>query len=183
MKIILSIIGLAVAFIACAAEPAKKEHPGQKTAPAAAAAPVVAAPEKPLFFNAGEFNVDAFGVLSRPDLTGAPVWGGGAGLNYFVTKGLGVGARGISYDNNGLFVDEVEARIIFRAPLWDRIAPYGYVAGVYAFESERAGAGAGGGVEFRFNRMIAAFGETGIRVSAEGQHDEWQTSAGIRLVF
>lgn len=178
MKTILSIIGLAGALSAGAAEPVKPEHPGQKTTPP----PAVVAPEKTAFFNGGEINVDALGVLSRPDLDGAPVWGGGVGLSYFITKGLGVGARGISYDNGGLFLDEVEARIIFRAPLWDRIAPYGYVSGIYAFEAEQAGAGAGGGLEFRFTRMIAAFGETGLRVTTKGAN-EWQTCAGIRLVF
>jgi len=133
-------------------------------------------------FNEHEISIDAFGVLSRPDLTGAPRWGEGIGLNYFVTRGLGFGVRGVAYGLEGVFVDEVEARIIFRAPLWDRIAPYGFVSGVYVFDGEQVGAGAGGGLEFRFTPHISAFGETGVRISTDGAND-WQTSAGVRFIF
>lgn len=167
MKTLLLIASLFVALVSGAAE---------------AALPIAPETEPIKLFNAKEFNADAFAVLSRPDLTGAPRWGAGGGLSYFVTRGLGLGLRGISYDDGGRFIDDIEARILLRAPLWDRVAPYAYVAGTYAFQSEQAGAGAGGGLELRFTRNLAVFGETGLRVTTEGAND-WTTSAGIRLVF
>lgn len=161
------------------------------------------AEDKKQNFNAGEFSVDAFGTLVRPGLTGAPRWGMGLGADYFITRGFGFGARGVAYNTVESFVDEVDARLIFRAPLWDRVAPYGFVSGVYSFEGDCAGAGAGGGLEIKFTKAFGMFAETGIRVwancdespasmsegwkhkqsSPEEHTADWQTSFGVRLSF
>lgn len=154
-------------------------------------------------FSAGEFSVDAFGTLVRPGLTGAPRWGVGVGANYFITRGFGFGASGVGYNTVESFVDEVDARLIFRAPLWDRVAPYGFVFGVYSPENDCAGAGAGGGLEIKFTKMFGAFIETGVRVwanceestvsidecgvktrsSSDAHTADWQTRAGIKVSF
>lgn len=195
MKPIITFLIAAVSLGCYAAEPAATNSNWLKAA---------FAEDKKQNFNSGEFNIDAFGVLSRPDLTGAPRWGAGLGVNYFFTRGFGVGARGTSYNVVESFVDEVDARIILRVPLlWDQVAPYGFVSGIYSFEGDCAGAGAGGGIEFRFTKRLAAFAETGIRVwancddsvsrvnecgvktssSPDGHAADWQTVAGIRLIF
>lgn len=155
-------------------------------------------------FNAKEVNADAFGVLSMPDFTGPAKWGEGVGVSYFVTRGLGFGARAIAYNNGGTFIDETEARVLFRVPLWDRVAPYGYASGLYSFERKCAGAGAGFGLEYRFTKNIAAFIESGLRVGV-GCDDitsvtygecnvktvtttdvpscDWLSTAGLRIAF
>lgn len=194
MKAIITFLIAAVSFGCYATEPAATNSNWLKAA---------FAEDKKKNFNSGEFNIDAFGVLSRPDLTGAPRWGAGLGVNYFVTRNLGFGARGTGYNTVESFVDEVDARIIFRATLWDQVAPYAFVSGIYSFEGDCAGAGAGGGIEFRFTKRLAAFAETGIRVwanceqssvsidecgvktrsSSEVHAADWQTVAGIRFIF
>lgn len=146
---------------------------------------IALAQEPPKNFRAGEIQFETFGVHSRPDLTGAPQWGVGIGMGYYITRGLGVSVRGVSYatDNwGGATVDEGDLRLNFRAPLWDRIAPYAYCQGVHNFDSNDWGAGAGGGLEFKFNKNFGVFGETGINVTTEGKND-WTTSAGIRMTF
>lgn len=165
MKKLITIIGLAFSLTATAAE--QPAQPAAKTI---------------RNFNGQEFNIDAFGVMSRPDLTGAPRWGEGIGVGYYVTRGLGFAASVTSYNDEGVLVDEIQARIVFRAPLWDTAAPYGFVAWFYTPEGEQTGAGAGGGLELRFTRHIAAYGETGVFVSVEGLND-WQTRAGVRFSF
>lgn len=136
-------------------------------------------------FRAGEIQVETFGVLDRPDLTGAPVWGAGVGVGYYITRGLGASVRGVSYSTDewgGSVIDQGEARILFRAPLWDRVAPYGYVAGIHNFERDDWGAGAGGGLEYRLTQRIGVFGETGLGITTKRQ-DSWSTSFGLRIAF
>lgn len=137
-------------------------------------------------FRGGEFQADVFGVMSRPNLTTSePRWGAGFGASYFPWRGLGFGVRGVSYDEGkwgGSAIDEGEARLLLRVPIWDRVAPYGFLSGIHNFENDDWGAGSGGGLEFRLNRRIGFFGETGLRITTEGKND-WSTSAGLRIIF
>ena len=61
--------------------------------------------------------------------------GTGIGADYFFTKGFGIGARGELSDFSHSVVDRGTARIIARAPLWDTVAPYGYVEGGYNLDA------------------------------------------------
>lgn len=116
------------------------------------------------YFQAKELNVEAFGAIQAQNLTDNPDWGAGVGVSYFITRGFGFGVRAVSYETRHSAIDQVEPRLIVRAPLWDRIAPYGYAAGTYSFEHGRWGAGAGGGLEYRFSPRIGVFAEAGLHL-------------------
>ena len=140
-------------------------------------------------FNAKEWNLDLYAVGQiRNDSRDAhdTVLGGGLGMNYWITRGFGLGLSGET-DNlpkgfeHSVF-DRALGRVLVRAPLWDRIAPYGYCEGGYAFERNRWIAGAGGGLDFRLVKNWALFGEAGLQVTGEGEGG-MKGKAGVRLCF
>lgn len=136
-------------------------------------------------FRAGEIQIESFGIMDLPDLTGSPEWGVGVGVGYYITRGLGVSIQGISYAQDewgGAVVDQGNLRVNFRAPLWDRVAPTAYVQGIHNFDRSEWGAGAGGGLELRFTKNIGIFGETGVDITTEGRNN-WTTKAGFRFSF
>ncbi len=147
------------------------------------------APPAPTHFLAGEWNLDLYGTgtlanesRSKDDL----VFGGGLGLNYWITRGLGFGIKGES-DNlpqgfeHSVF-DRALGRVLVRAPLWDRVAPYGYVEGGYQFERNGWVAGTGGGLDFRLAKGWALFGEAGLQVDPDG-HGAMKGNLGVRVCW
>lgn len=137
------------------------------------------------FFNAKEFSLDLYGTgsLSNADRDSDNIrFGAGLGANYFFTRGLGIGLRGESDNTGHSFVDRVKARALFRAPLWDRLAPYGFVEGGFNFERDDWGAGAGGGLEYRFGPRLGVFAEAGLEVDTGGS-GLMRGTAGLRLTF
>lgn len=170
MKLILAITAaLALAYI--------KTHAAEAAAPA------------PQHFLAGEWNLDLYGTgtlanesRSKDDL----VFGGGLGLNYWITRGFGFGLKGETDNLWGgfehSFFDRALGRVLVRAPLWDRIAPYGYVEGGYAFERNGWVAGTGGGLDFRLAKGWALFGEAGLQVDPDG-HGAMKGEFGVRLCW
>lgn len=140
-------------------------------------------------FLAGEWNLDLYGTgtlanesRSKDDL----VFGGGLGLNYWITRGFGLGLKGET-DNlvhgfeHSVF-DRAIGRASVRAPLWDRVAPYGYCEGGYDFERNNCIAGAGGGLDFRLAKGWALFGEAGLQVTGEGK-GSMKGELGVRLCW
>lgn len=153
-------------------------------APIADRAPLPVAVEEK-FFNAKEFSLDLYGTASQCNADRNPhnvIFGAGGAANYFVTRGLGFGVRAESDNAGHSFFDRVSGRILLRAPLWDRIAPYGYLDGGFDFENDIWGAGAGGGLEYRFTRHLGIFGEAGLGVDTEGA-GRMRGTAGLRIVF
>lgn len=149
---------------------------------AADAAPPPAQPN----FRAG-LSLDTFAAATAKDLTGEVDYGGGIGANYFFTRGFGAGGRIIAWDTTDRFVDEIDARLIARAPLWDRVAPYGYVEGTYNIRHGRFsdgdwGAGAGGGLEVALSPHLALKGEAGLRVETSGR-GSFVGTAGVCIPF
>ena len=153
-----------------------------------AALPLCAADE-PQVFLAGEWNLDLYGTgnlanesRSKDDV----VFGGGVGLNYWITRGFGLGLKGETDNLVGGFehsvFDRALGRVLVRAPLWDRIAPYGYAEGGYAFERNRFIAGTGAGLDFRLAKGWALFGEAGLQVTAKGA-GSMKGEAGVRLCW
>ena len=133
------------------------------------------------------FAIETFAVASALDLTGKVDIGGGLGATYFFTRGFGAGVRALAWNTTNHVVDEIDARLIARAPLWDRVAPYGYVEGTYNtlgvdFDDGAWGAGAGGGLDFALFPNVHLFGEAGLGVDTEG-NGSFRGSAGIKLPF
>lgn len=156
-------------------------------------------------FDAKEFNLSFYGTGSvaqkngskatKPDKeTRAPSastsysktdvdLGLGIAGDYFITKGLGIGARAESENAGHSFFDRTLGRVTLRAPLWDAIAPYGYCEGGFQFEDNRWLAGAGGGVELRlFNKSWGAFAEAGLETTTRTEASG-RGAVGVRLKF
>jgi len=138
-------------------------------------------------FRANEFSIDLYTAANAKDLTGQINYGGGVGANYFFTRGFGAGARVTAWNTTERFIDEISARLIARAPLWDRVAPYGYVEGVYEattvdkFKNGHWGAGAGGGIEVALG-PVHLKAEAGLRVDTDGR-GSFQGTGGITIPF
>ncbi len=135
-----------------------------------------------LRFAAHELSVETFIVADAQNITEAPDLGAGVGVSYFITRGFGAGVRVASYDTDGHAVDVLSPRLLVRAPLWDRVAPYGYLEGIRDFERDLWGAGAGGGLEWRIARHFSLFGEAGLKIYTTG-YGSLGGAAGIRIPF
>lgn len=180
MKKLLLTISVVLLAVSLHASPAPGPGPAPKPRPLPPPAPVLAQN-----FRAEEFSAEVFGYGEMINWRGQAQFGGGVGVSYFVTRGLGAGVRLEGQDFTGSLVDLIETRIYFRAPLWDTVAPYGFVAGTYRFPegciSEKWGAGAGGGLEFKFSRHFGAKADIGLY--AERDRGVARVTAGVNYSF
>ncbi len=143
-------------------------------------------------FHAGEFSVDLFGVgyLHASDFNnGARArhnlkFGGGAGVNFFLTKYLGVGGDFGSVTFRNSFVDTVTGSLIFRFPIGDTgLAPYLFAGAGYQFQGiDQIIGGGGAGVEFRLCPHFGIFVD-GRYFAAVRTEDFGEGRAGVRLSF
>lgn len=127
--------------------------------------------EEPAAFNANEFSLSLYGtgaIATEARAKEAISVGTGIGADYFLTKGFGIGARAELSDFSHSVIDRTSGRLTARAPLWDAVAPYGYVEGGFNFEQDRLFAGAGGGVEWRINKHVGTFAELGLETTTRG---------------
>jgi hypothetical protein len=120
-------------------------------------------------YPANELSLDAFGTVSEGEhtiehITSQNVKNGarggvGAGVNYFISRYIGIGAEGYSENTSGPFIDNASGNLILRVPLGQSgFAPYVYGGGGYQFDSLKAGfIQAGAGMEFRFTPHIGLF--------------------------
>jgi hypothetical protein len=120
-------------------------------------------------YRANELSVDGFGTASVGKYTidhpsSARVrhnarLGAGAGINYFFTRNLGVGAEAYSENTTGTFIDSTSANLTLRLPLGQSgFAPYAFGGGGRHFDALKEWfAQAGGGIEYRFNPHMGIF--------------------------
>jgi len=121
------------------------------------------------YYRANELSVDAFGSGSIGEytinhLSGNRVrentrFGAGAGINYFITRNIGIGGDAYSENTTGAFVDSASGSLILRLPLGQSgFAPYIFGGGGYQFDMAKQGfVQAGGGMEYRFTRHVGVF--------------------------
>ena len=145
-------------------------------------------------FRAQETSVDLFGTVSVGQETinhiaGNRVrkdgrLGAGVGMNYFLTRNLGIGAEAYSENTRHSFVDNASGNLIFRIPIDTlHLAPYLYGGGGYQFDTaERFFGQAGAGVEFRFTKCCGIFADARY-VIPDGTKKYGVGRAGIRLSF
>lgn len=115
-------------------------------------------------------------------------WGGGAGLNYFFTRMVGVGADfNISSKPDDLnLIDQVTGNVLFRLPLGDSgLAPYLIGSGGRAMSPRYDWVYGGGvGLEYRFNPTTGIFSDARFlwadRTTAD---DRLLIRAGVRFTF
>ncbi len=122
-------------------------------------------------YPANQLSLDAFGTISEGEFTinhisGENVKNGarggvGAGVTYFITRYIGIGADGYSENTSGPFIDNLSGNLYLRVPLGQSgFAPYVYGGGGYQFDSLKAGFGqAGAGMEFRFTPHFGLFAD------------------------
>ncbi len=135
-------------------------------------------------------------------------WGGGAGLNYFFTREIGIGADMNIADNGGPFIDHVLGNLILRWPIDPSgFAPYIFGGGGRGFDIgwTRSNADTDGffapgqefnqkhwewladlgvGVEYRLNPATGVFVDGRyIWHDQTGSTDRLLLRGGLRLVF
>ena len=145
-----------------------------------------------------ELSLDLFGTYAGKDRWGGhnfldssgnpgkdDQWGGGAGLNLFLTRFVGIGAD--SYIEEWKWPYRVNGSLILRYPLQQMggLAPYIFGGGGREFKylTQWTYHG-GGGLEFRWNRYTGVFGDV-RRVFSDRTSDLDYTlaRAGLRLSF
>ena len=146
-------------------------------------------------FTANELSLDMFGsyIAGEEHLNDLfktnikhGTWGGGVGLNYFITREIGIGGDINITPNGGPFVDQALGSLILRWPFdptgW---APYIFGGGGRGFDPHWEWLlDLGIGVEYRVNPAAGIFFDTRyIWHLQEGSFDRIFFRAGLRLVF
>ena len=131
-------------------------------------------------FRASEFSLSLFGGwVDKDDSDFTP----GAGLTYYITKHIGVGAATYWENWEGTFFDNVAGEGYFRLPIGDLpIAPYAVVAFGYSFESEETFESFGLGAEWKFNAKWSVFGDVRYLINNDTD-DGAALRLGARLSF
>lgn len=152
------------------------------------------APNRPSeYFSSKEVSLDAFGSylaaerkfsdLFETDIRGG-TWGGGLGMNYFLTRHIGLGGDVNIPANDGNFVDSVSASLVARLPIESvRLAPYAFGGGGRGTDPAWQWVGqAGVGLEYRLDPKTGIFID-GRYVWADKTSDSLMLRAGLRFVF
>jgi hypothetical protein len=81
------------------------------------------------------------------------------GINYFITRYIGIGAEAYSENTTGTFIDNASANLILRLPLGESgFAPYAFGGGGHEFDQGKFWFGqAGAGMEYRFCPHVGVF--------------------------
>ena len=145
-------------------------------------------------YRASEMSLDVFGSASLgkytiKHLSGDRVrdnseLGAGVGMNYFITRNVGIGGDVYSENTSGTFIDSASANLILRLPLGDGgLAPYAFGGGGRQFEDIDAWfAQLGAGLEYRFSPQVGAFVDARWVLPDETKY-YGVVRAGVRFAF
>jgi len=145
-------------------------------------------------FMPNEFSVDLFGSylagqrklshVFQNNIRDDGRWGGGVGLNYFLTREIGIGGDFNIPDNGGNFIDSANGHLIARLPFETTgLAPYIYGGGGRQTDPSWDWTGhAGVGIEFRLNPLTGIFADARY-TWADDLSDSSLFRAGLRIVF
>jgi hypothetical protein len=121
------------------------------------------------YYRANELSLDGFGMgsvgnytLEHPSnqrIRQNSQGGAGAGINYFITRHVGVGAEAYSQNTTGVFIDNVSGNLLLRLPLGQSgFAPYVLGGGGHQLDAAKLWFGqAGAGMEYRFCHNVGIF--------------------------
>jgi hypothetical protein len=121
------------------------------------------------YYHCNELSLDGFATgsegsytidhLSSQRIRRNTQGGAGAGINYFITRYVGVGAEAYSENTTGTFIDNASGNLILRLPLGESgFAPYALGGGGQQFDAAKLTFGqAGAGMEYRFCHHIGVF--------------------------
>lgn len=152
------------------------------------------AQDNPSLYSENEYQIDLFAAYKASQnsplttsissiASDSGDWHGGIGLNYFLTKHLGVGVE--SYLNNfcGSGLDNINTSVFFRYP-YKQVAPYAFGGVGYQLEGEDTfTAHLGLGVEYRFTKMFGIFTDVRYTWVDEGRTDNSLVRFGTRFSF
>jgi hypothetical protein len=152
----------------------------------------IAVPNTPKY-TAHELSLDLFGSYTAgqrglDELFDTSIrhgdWGGGVGLNYFLTKHVGIGGDINMTANGGKFIDTMSGNVIARLPIGESgLSPYIFGGGGRSTDPTWEWFGQGGvGLEVRFNPTTGIFGDARYMWMDQTQ-DRLMLRAGLRLVF
>ena len=125
--------------------------------------------EQTRYYRSCELSLDGFGTASEGEYTLNHLsstrvrqnteFGAGAGVNYFITRYVGIGAEAYSENTTGVFIDNASANLTLRLPLGESgFAPYIFGGGGHQFDLAKLWFGqAGTGIEYRFTPHIGVF--------------------------
>ena len=145
-------------------------------------------------YRGNELSLDGFGSaalgqqtldhLTRRRINQDARLGAGAGLNYFITRNLGVGADAYTENTAHRLIDNVSGNLILRLPLGESgVAPYIFGGGGHKFDPVEANFGqAGAGLEIRFTPHFGIFAD-GRYVFPNKIRDYGLARAGFRVAF
>ncbi|MEO7299779.1 MAG: hypothetical protein ABI042_14525, partial [Verrucomicrobiota bacterium] len=146
-------------------------------------------------YSAQEFTFDIFGTYSKGkekfnDTFDKTLrhgdFGGGIGVNYFITRNFGIGTDAFAGDNGGDFVDAVSASAILRLPIdVAHLAPYVFAGGGRQFDGPDSwNLHVGVGLEFRLSSYTGIFidGRHVFHVSDKSS-DYALIRSGLRFAF
>ena len=173
-------------------------HAGTPTSTAILPPP---APES--LYNAGELQFDLFGqygVTSSGNerLIGDDAFGGGIGVNYFITRWFGIGGEGSLFDTEGDSVGTATFNVFLRAPLGESgFAVYGFTGIGITFNADDIDSDdfddfnddvllqghVGVGVEYRFTPKIGIFSDARYTFVERDDSDFVLIRAGVRFAF
>lgn len=144
--------------------------------------------QQPCCFKAGEIQLDAFGAWAASTDSNAILennaWGGGIGVNYFITKYIGVGVEGdyLAADS-GLWI--ASGSLIARLPIEGALcwAPYAFVGGGGMWDGSSVGLGhAGAGIDVRLTPRIGLIVDSRYCTNF-GEESFVLTRTGLRFSF
>ena len=159
-----------------------------------AAKPALGAHDENEKYRAKETTLDLFGTGSVGQETIDRVTdervrhdlriGAGVGLNYFITRNLGLGGEAYSENTGHSFVDNASVSLIGRFPLGHSgFAPYVYGGGGRQFDPALLNfLHAGGGVEYRFTRQLGLFVDARY-VFTDETENHGVGRVGVRFAF
>jgi hypothetical protein len=136
------------------------------------------------------FGSGSIGQQTIDKLSGARIrhdirLGAGAGISYFFTRYIGIGAEAYSENpHHNSFIDGASANLYLRYPLGHSgVAPYAFAGAGRQLEPARAWFGqVGAGLEWRFTPQVGFFVD-GRYVGADGGRNYGLGRGGIRISF
>jgi len=146
------------------------------------------------YYRSNELSMDAFGTaslgkytlnhLSNTRVRHNTRLGAGVGLNYFITRNIGIGVEAYSENTTAEFVDSASANLTLRLPLGQSgFAPYAFGGGGRHFDTLKTWfAQAGAGMEYRFNPHVGVFIDARGVVPDEARY-YGVARLGVRLAF
>jgi len=145
-------------------------------------------------YRANELSLEAFGGATLGEhtinhLSGDRVLrngrlGAGAGLNYFITRYVGIEGEAFTENTAHNFVDSVSGSLVLRLPLGQSgLAPYAFGGGGRQFDPLYEWFGhAGAGLEYRFTPHIGLFADARY-VLTQRTRDYGLGRFGLRFIF